>query len=193
MKVVELGLDKRLFEEMSKPDYSTERFVRELKKEGIHITSQSVRKFIKKSRDAQQRLASQDLAVSKQIKELTLHYTDELKNILIEVQEVKNNAKEEKDLTTYNQLIGRIFQGIELLAKLSGDLNPKGGSNTQLNQTNIDINIVYKDIEKEIEDRTIDLKKDLRRKSIDVESDIISEDEKLKESLNHFKKESDDK
>jgi len=174
MKIVELGLDNRVYNEMKKPGFSAEALARELTIEGIPITAQSIRKFIKNTKTAQQKIIQQDLQVAEQVKALTIDYTNELKSILDEVQEVKNEAKDEKDLTTYNQLIGRIFQGIELLAKLSGDIKPKGS---------VDINIIYQEINTDIERQMRDVKKDMFQDVIDVDAEIIKEDKKYQDSM----------
>ena len=174
LKVVELGLENRVFDEMKKPGFSAEALARELSAEGNNITAQSIRKFIKKSKGAQQRLAQQDLQVASQVKELTMNYTNELKDILSEVQDMKNTAREEKDLATYNQLIGRIYQGIELLAKLSGDMKPKGS---------VDINIIYNEIQSDVESKMRNIKDDLFKNTIDVDAEILEEDKKNAEEL----------
>lgn len=168
LKVVELGLENEIYLAMKKPDFSVEAITRELNAKDIKITAQSIRKFINKTKEAQAKLVQKDIQVAEQVKALTLDYTHELKNILTEVQEVKNEAKDEKDLATYNQLIGRIFQGIELLAKLSGDLKPKAS---------IDINIIYNEIQSNIEHKMRDVKSDMFNKVIDVDAIIKQEDE----------------
>jgi len=174
LKVVELGLENRVYDEMKKPGFSAEALTRQLNAEGVKITAQSIRKFIKKSKNAQQRLAQQDLQVANKVKELTVNYTNELKDILSEVQEMKNTAREEKDLATYNQLIGRIYQGIELLAKLSGDMKPK---------ERVDINIVYNEIQSDVESRMRNIKDDLFKNTIDVDAEIQQEDKENAEKL----------
>src|SRR3990167_10758090 len=93
MKVIGMGLQDRVFNEMKKSGFSVERLTRELKEEGIKITAQSIRKFIKNTRQAQQVLISQDLHAIQEIKKLTMDYTNSIKNILKEVEEVKNTAK----------------------------------------------------------------------------------------------------
>ena len=174
MKVVELGLEQRVFDEMRKPKFSVEAFCRQLADEGIKITPQSVRKFIRKTKNAQQILAQQDLSVAREVKELTMNYTTELKNILTEVQEVKNEAKADKDLAIYDKLVGRIYQGIELLAKLSGEIKPKGS---------VDIKIIYNSIQDDVESRMRKIKDELLKTSVDVDSIIEEEDEKYAEEL----------
>ena len=104
-----------------------------------------------------------------------MNYTSALKGILTEVEEVKNEAKTDKDMATYNQLVGRIFQGIELLAKLAGDIKPKG---------TIDIKIIYNEINNDIEKQMKGMRTEIfSGKIIDVDADIIEDDKKHEDKL----------
>ena len=169
LKVVELGLENRVYDAMKKKGFSVEALTREFNDEGIEITAQSIRKFIKKTKKAQRELIQQDLSLAKEIKELTLDYNKAIRSILDEVNEVKNLAKDEKDYATYNQLVGRLMQGIELIAKLTGDLKPKGS---------VDINIIYNEINSDIERKMREHGKMFRKPEIiDVDALVIEEDE----------------
>jgi len=180
LKVIELGLDNRVFEEMKKEGFSAEGLSRTLKAEGKEISSHSIRKFIKKSKKAQQELIQKDLHAAELLKSQIMDYSYVLKSILEEVTEVKNEAKTEKDFTTYNQLVGRLMQGVELIAKLSGDLKPKGS---------VDINIIYNEINTDIEKKMTQLQKEINSgKIIDVDAEIIEEDEKQKQEIEGEKK-----
>lgn len=177
LKVVELNLQDRVYEEMKKPKFSVEALTRDLNSEGIVITAQSIRKFIRKTKQAQRELISKDLQAANEIKSLTMDYSKALKDILKEVEEVKNTARVEKDMATYNQLVGRIMQGIELIAKLTGDIKPKGS-------TNIDINIIYKEISDDIETKMRRVNPDFKATVIDVDEEIEKEDKVSEERLN---------
>ncbi|MDX1279515.1 hypothetical protein [Oceanihabitans sediminis] len=180
LKVIELGLQDRVYQEMKKPKFSVERLTRKLKEEGVNITSQSIRKFIKKTKKAQQELIQRDIRAATEFNKLTMNYSKALKDILAEVDEVKNTAKEEKDMATYNQLVGRLMQGIELIAKLTGDIKPKGS---------IDINIVYNEINNDIEKKMKNMKTEIFKDTIiDVDAEIIEEDKRLEEELNRGQK-----
>jgi len=176
LKVISLGLNDRVYKEMRKPGFSAERLSRELKIENINISAHSIRKFINKTKGAQQELIAKDIRLSNEIMKTAMDYNKELKSILNEVQEVKNDAKIEKDFTTYNQLIGRLLQGIELFAKLTGDIKPKG---------NVDIKIIYNQINNEIEENMQDVRKTLfnNMKIIDIDSDIAKEDKEISDKL----------
>jgi len=169
LKIVELGLENKVFEAMRKPGFSAEAMARELTADGHSITAQSVRKFIKKSTQAQQEIIRKDLKVSTELVKTAMDYNKALRSILDEVEEVKNEAKNEKDFTTYNQLVGRLLQGIELFAKLTGDMKPKG---------NVDIKIIYNQINDAIETDMKDVRKDLFKsiETMDIDFEVIEED-----------------
>lgn len=175
LKVVELGLEQRVYDAMKKKGFSVEALTRELNDEGIEITAQSIRKFIKKTKKAQRELIQQDLSLTKEIKELTMDYNNAIRSILDEVNEVKNEAKNEKDYATYNQLIGRLMQGIELIAKLTGDLKPK---------QSIDINVIYHELNNDIEKRMRDNSRQFKMAEvIDIDAIVEEEDEKESKKL----------
>jgi len=168
LKVIELGIQDRVFDAMKQPRFSVEALTRKLNSEGISITAQSIRKFIKKSKKAQQELIKRDLRTSHEIQKITLDYTKTIKAILDEVKEVKDKAREEQDMATYNQLVGRLYQGLELIAKLTGDIKPRGST---------DIKIIYNEINANIEKNMRDIKKEMfEDRVIDVDYEIEKED-----------------
>ena len=168
LKVIELGLSDRIFEEMKKDKFSVELLTRRLKGEGIDITAQSIRKFIKKSKDAQKNLIKRDLRAAEEFKQLTLDYGKELKTILDEVGEVKELARTEKDFATYNQMIDKLYKGIELIAKLTGDIKPQGS---------VDINIIYNKINSNVESELKTLKNEIFKNSaINIDEEIVETD-----------------
>ena len=175
LKVSEMGLDKRVYDEMKKPNFSVEALTRALNSEGVKITAQSIRKFIKKTKKAQSELIAKDLRTAEVYKKLTLDYDSALKEILDEVEEVKKTAKEEKNYTTYNHLVGRLMQGIELIAKLSGDIRPSGS---------IDINLIYNEINADTEKKMKDMKSEMfKGKIIDVDAEIVEDDKENEKKL----------
>ncbi len=176
LKVIQLGLQNRIYEEMKKPRFSVEALTRRLNSEGINITAQSIRKFIRKTKQAQQALIQRDLRTASEIKKLTMDYGNALKAILKEVEEVKNTAKDEKDFATYNQLVGRLMQGIELIAKLTGDMKPKGS---------VDINFIYNEITTDMDTQMKDIRKEMFKAAvIDVDGEILEADSKIADKLN---------
>jgi len=177
LKVTQLGLDERVFSEMKKKGFSAEALARQLNTEGINITAQSIRKFVKKSKKAQQTIIATDLHAMEEYKKTTLDYIDTLKDMLTEVQTIKNSVKDNKDYIIYDKMIGRLMQGIELMAKISGDIKPK---------STVDINIIYNEISSDIERKNKNLKNDLFKDNIiiDVDAEVTSEDLKMEEKIN---------
>lgn len=175
LKVVELGIQDKVYEAMKKPKFSVEALTRELNDEGISITAQSIRKFIKNTKKAQQELISKDLNAAAEYKQLAMDYSKELKSILTEVQEVKNEARMGGDLASYNQLVGRLMQGIELIAKLTGDIKPKGS---------VDVTLIYNEISSDVEKKMTSMKNELfKDAAIDVDFEILNEDRARAERL----------
>ena len=130
---------------------------------------------IKKTKKAQQELISQDIQAAEQINRTIIDYGKALKSILKEVEEVKTLAKTEKDFATYNQMVDKLYKGIELIAKLTGDIKPKGS---------IDINIIYNEIDLYVEKRMKDIKGELQKETIDVDTEIIKEDKEMERKTN---------
>ena len=168
LKVVELGLEHRVYGAMKQPRFSVEALTREFKEEGIDITAQSIRKFIRKTKAAQKELISSDMKVANEVVKLTLDYGNEMKAILDEVKEMKTKVKDEGDMGTYNQLVGRLMQGIELAAKLTGDLKPK---------TSSDITVIYNQINTDMETAMKHVKSDMFRNVVDIDAEIEKADE----------------
>lgn len=175
-KVVELGLQQRVFEAMKEPSFSVNKLANQLQSEGINITPLSIRKFVNTSKEAQKEIIAKDMHVANEYKKLTLDYAKAIKDILKEVEEVKDLAKTEKDYATYNQLVGRLMQGIELIAKLTGDIKPA---------QHVDIKIIYNEITNDVTKRMNSLRKDLFEKTVlDVDAEVIESDKKQVEKLN---------
>ena len=178
LKVIELGVQDRVYDAMKKPRFSVEALAREFNTEGTKITAQSIRKFIRKTKEAQKELIARDLNAAHELKKITMDYGKELKSILTEVQEVKDEARADKDMATYNQLVGRIMQGIELIAKLTGDIKPSGS-------TNIDLKIIYNEINDDIEQKMRSIKGNIfTGETIDVDAVIVENDKEQTEKLN---------
>ena len=175
LKVIELGVENRVYDAMKKPRFSVEALTRELNTEGIHITAQSIRKFIKKTKKAQQELISRDINAATEYKKLAMDYSKEIKNILEEVKEVKDEARTNRDMATYNQLVGRLMQGLELIAKLTGDIKPKGS---------VDVTLIYNEINEDIEKKMSKMKHALfREAAIDVDFEIVNEDKEMEKRV----------
>lgn len=177
LKVIELNLQDRVFNAMKKEAFSVEALTRELNTEGIKITSQSIRKFIKKTRKAQTELIKKDTNRAYEVAKITMDYEKELKAILDEVKEIKEKAIERKDFLLFDRLVGRLMQGLELIAKLTGDIGPMG---------NVDIKFIYNEINSDIESKMKQVKDDITTKVevIDIDAEIIEEDKKAEDEIN---------
>jgi hypothetical protein len=176
LKVITLGLQDKVYDAMKKPGFSAEALAREFTADGVKITAQSIRKFIKKTKKAQQVIIQQDMKLSNELVKTAMDYNKALKDILNEVEEVKNEAKDDKDYTTYNQLIGRLLQGIELFAKLTGDMKPKGSG---------DINIIYNQISEDVDKDMRDVRKQMfdKMNAIDIDYEVADEDKEVEQQL----------
>jgi len=181
LKIVSLGLEPRVYDAMKKPDFSAEKLAREFRSEGVEISAPSVRKFIKKTQKAQQELIAKDVRASTEIMKTAMDYNTALREILDEVKDVKNEAMTEKDFTTYNQLVGRLLQGIELFAKLTGDMKPKG---------NVDIKIIYNQITDDVEVGMKNARKEMfdNMRVIDVDTEIVDEDKEVSRKIQEGEK-----
>jgi len=176
LKIITLGLQNKVYDAMKKPGFSAEALAREFEASGTKITAQSIRKFIKKTKRAQQELIQNDLKISNELVKTAMDYNKALRNILDEVEEVKKEAKDEKDFTTYNQLVGRLLQGIELFAKLTGDMKPKGS---------VDINIIYNQISSDVDTKMRSVRKEMfdEQDIIDVDFEVSEEDKDITDKL----------
>jgi len=124
---------------------------------------------------------SKELQLKNECTEIMINYKNEITNILDEVKEMKDKSKEDGDLKIYDKMIGRLFQGLELLAKLSGDIKGAGS---------IDINIIIGEINKKAEYMNKKMRNKLGDATvIDVEAEIIKNDAVQKYELNGEKNE----
>ena len=164
--------------------YKVEDFVLELYKDNVPATAISKRLEVEKNvkisplgvnrwlkgqreKDSDMR----ELQSKEKFDVMTIDYKNEITSILEEVKGVRSTALAEGKLDTYVKLVGKLYQGIELLAKLMGDVKSQGG---------IDINIIIN----EINERSFDKNKKMRSamhtfddEIIDIEADIIEEGE----------------
>ena len=112
---------------------------------------------------------------------MVINYKNEITDILDEVKVMKALAKDEGQLDTYVKLVGKLFQGLELLAKLMGDIRPSGS---------VDINVIIKEINKNVFEENKSGRHDLfniETETVDAEFEIIKDDNKEKEKLNVVK------
>lgn len=137
--------------------------------QGIKIAPLGINRWL----GTQKKKASEKMNVEnyKKYEMMVVDYEFEIKSILDEVKELKDYCKEEKKIDSYTKLVGKLFQGLELLAKLMGDIKPKGS---------VDINIFIKELNKQSFDSNKDVRNKLYDNTIDVEAEILKND-KIKE------------
>mgnify|MGYP006921304546 CR=1 FL=1 len=146
---------------------------KKLKEEkGVTISNVSVGNWLKNCKTAVQEEQVKDVQKVQQFTKMCYNYEKEVKEILDEVKSMKNIAKDEKDTDNYQKLVGRLYQGLELLAKLMGDLKPSGS---------VDINVIINEINNDKFDKFKANRTKLFENIVDVE--IIEEDAKREKEL----------
>ena len=144
-----------------------------LKAEGINIAHVGINRWLKAVKKKE--LEKNEIAITKKFEGMVMDYQSEITNILDEVKEMKTIAKEEKQVKDYANLVSKLFQGIELLAKLMGDIKPKGST---------DIKIVINEINKQAFDKYKNNRKEFFCDEKVIEAEIIEEDKEQEEKLN---------
>lgn len=165
-KVIKLGIEKDVIKMLGDKvpvTVMSEKF----KEIGVQISAQAISKYIKDSKEKQANLMKNNIGEMTEYRKMYLDYNKALHSILAEVEEVKNEVRDKKDYRTYNTMIGRLLQGIELFSKIAGDMKVGGTG---------DINIIFNEISKDVEKtkkKTIDdiFKDDI----IDVDAIILEQ------------------
>jgi len=106
-----------------------------LTKKGVKISKQGVSGWIESQKETFNKQL--DAETYKKYANIVVSYKSEIMSVLDEVKMLKGKAIEEKQLNTYVKLVGRLYEGIELLAKLMGDIRPQG---------TVDVNVIIKEI-----------------------------------------------
>jgi len=142
----------------------------------VKISNVSISKWLKKNKDLMQTKVATELQSFGKFESMCVNYEKEIKDILDEIKQVKDMAKDAKEVDQYVKLVGKLFQGLELLAKLMGDIKPSGS---------VDINIIVNKISELSLDQHKDSRKNLYTPSIvDVEAEILEADSDRKTELN---------
>jgi len=173
-KIAKFGLQDRLFNEIKKPGFSVAQLTTQFKKEGFDISELAIRRFIHKNKHVQNDLIKQTLHEAASFKELAIDYKRTIRDILEEVKDVKETCKLEKEYNAYSNLVGRLYQGLELLAKLSGELSKT---------TKVDVKILYQEINNRMNDTAKTVSSKIFKDTIDVDSLIKEQDEKITREL----------
>jgi len=134
-----------------------------LAQKGVKIGNASIGIWIKKNLENYGKQSG--IQEFKKIETMIMDYEQEIGNILTEVKDIKARIVSEgdkKDLEIYVKLVSKLYQGIELLAKLRGDVKPNGST---------DIKIIVNEINKS----TYVDNKGLRHKLFDKDDIIEAE------------------
>ncbi|KKK72740.1 hypothetical protein LCGC14_2900850 [marine sediment metagenome] len=136
-----------------------------LAERGIKIAPLGINRWLKNQKvRARSRM---DIQAVERFENMVVNYKTEIIDILDEVKELKTYAKEDAKNGKwhgYDKLVGRLYQGIELLAKLMGDIKPAG---------NVDINIIINDLNKKAFDKNKKMRDNLYGKTvIDIDAEI---------------------
>lgn len=136
---------------------------------GIKIGVASVGKWLRKQKKAIKAKTTTELASKEKFEVMVMDYQTEISNILEEVKEMKDIAKNDRKLDTYAKLVDRLYKGIELIAKLSGDIKGSGS---------VDINVIINEINKDSFDNHKETRGELFDKSaFDIKAEIIGDNE----------------
>jgi hypothetical protein len=161
-----------------KEGVSSNKISKILSEKGIHIAHNGINRWLAEQRTkANTEIQTQN---AEKFAVMVVDYQDEVKGILDEVKEMKALAKSDSDLKAYDRMVGRLFQGIELLAKLKGDIK---------HQSTLDINVLINDISKRTFDKNREKRGELYSNVIDVEAEIIKEDTTAENNLKGVKSE----
>jgi len=145
-----------------------------LKIKGINIAPVGINRWIKKQKiNLKENMTIQS---REKFELMVVDYKNEITSILEEVKEFKKIARDEKDLDGYVKLVGKLYQGLELLAKLMGDIKPSGA---------VDIKVIINEITKSAFDENKDSRNSIFRQVpvVDAEFEILENDAKEKEKI----------
>lgn len=147
---------------------------RRLKERGIKISGVAINRFLKKYKEIDR--SRHSIEEVKRFEAVVIDYKMELKNILDEVKEVKDKALADGNLGIYEKLVGRIYQGIQLIGEFMGDIKQK---------QQIDINVVLDQISEQSFLENKDNRGIFRDDTviIDVDTEVQKEDDMEAEKI----------
>lgn len=136
---------------------------------GIKIGVASVGKWLRKQKKSMKAKETTAIANKEKFDVILMDYQTEITTILDEVKEMKDIAKNDRKLDTYAKLVDRLYKGIELIAKLSGDIKGPGS---------IDINVIINEINKDSFIKNKENRGELFDKSVfNVNAEVIGDKE----------------
>ena len=163
---------------MYKDGINATKMSRIFNEKGIKISPLSINKWLKEQRIED--TSNSKLRSKEKFELMVTDYKREITSILDEVKDMKAYAKEKKELEIYVKLVGKLFQGLELLARLMGDIKPTGST---------DIKIIINEMNKKIFEDNKELRGSLHTKpAIDVEAQIVQDDQIMEQKISGEKK-----
>ena len=171
-KIKKYNLDKVIFR--LRKDGMVVRQIKDeiLRETGVDISEKSIYDFLKKDENVKKELLQKDTELQKTARELAVDYRKEINDILSEVKSIKKDALAEKDYQIVDKMIGRLFQGLELINKIVD-------GNSIKNQK-VDIKVLYQNIFDETHEKYKTLKQGVFSEDINVD-DYIKENDKIEE------------
>jgi hypothetical protein len=143
--------------------------------DNVTIAPHGINRYLKKFKEIDSTKAN--LEEVKKFEAVVIDYKLELTSILDEVKSVKNQMLKDGDYKMYEKLIGRLYQGIQLIGEFMGDIKQKNS---------VDINIVINELSKRSFVENKDGRSFLKTGTIiDVEDEIKQEDEDLADGLQY--------
>jgi hypothetical protein len=143
------------------------------KEDNVFIAPHGINRYLKKFKEIDE--SKSNLEEVKKFEAVVIDYKLELTSILDEVKSVKNKMLEDGDYKMYEKLVGRLYQGIQLIGEFMGDIKQKNS---------VDINVVINEISKRSFLDNKDGRSFLKQGTvIDVESEIEEDDERLANEL----------
>lgn len=171
-KVVKLGLQNRV-ESLLKEGKNMSAIETLLKAEGFNVSYTALKLYVDKTKAMSRILTQQNRDVANRFKGMCMDYEKAIKDLLEEVNTVKDEARTNKDYSAYSSLVDKLYKGMELLAKLAGDLQPN----------KIDVKIMYNEIINRATENSEKIKESIF-KTIDVENIIKTEDKEREVVVN---------
>jgi len=145
-----------------------------LSEKEIKISPVGINRWLTKHK--QQSISDTSIMNKEKFDVMVIDYKNEITAILDEVKEMKSLAKEKGELDIYVKLVSKLFQGLELLAKLMGDIKPSGS---------VDINVIIKEINQNVFEKNKGGRHKLfDTEIVDAEFEILKDDEIEKDKIN---------
>ena len=143
-----------------------------MKSKGKNLSPYAIKSFLKSAR--QEFKENKSLETAKKVEDMVTNYREELNSILEEVKGMKDLARESGNMNAYDRMIGRLYQGLDLLAKLTGDYKET---------KTVDINIVIDEINRRTFMENKEIRNKLHQTELVVDAEILEQEKELSKYL----------